>query len=158
MDKCFSKGDALNKWTDGCEHIGSRNPDTTVTTIGIGGNGTYTRQTPVSYTGRGLGTPTDDNEQIFGPGGTLGGPSYSDASISPTTGYAEGDTKLNTWAPDPSSPSTLRPVEESDFATGNTSTPAGLQGTSALAQPGAPALPPPPPTPPSTRPYIWKPS
>lgn len=159
MDKCSSPGDSLNNWTSGCEHLGSKNPSASVTTVRVGGSGTYTSQTPVSYTSRGLGTPTNDSEQIFGPGGTLGGTpsSTSNGGINPSTGYVEGDAKLNSWAPDPSSSSsTLQPVEESNFVAGSTGPSAELQGTSALAQPSAPTSPSTPPAPPSTRPYIWK--
>lgn len=159
MDKCSSPGDSLNNWTSGCEHLGSKNPSASVTTVRVGGSNTYTSQTPVSYTSRGLGTPTADDEQIFGPGGTLGGPSYSTSSggINPSTGYAEGDAKLNSWAPDPSSSSTtLRPVEGSDFVAGSASPSAELQGTSALSQSSTPTSPSTPPSVPSTKPYIWK--
>jgi hypothetical protein len=166
MEKCSSKGDALNNWsmTDECAHLGKPTGGTPIRTYGIGGNGVTESKTNATYTREGLGISTNNGEQIFGPGGTIGGPSTSGSSggINPSTGYIDSDGKLNSWGVPENDPNaTLRPLEESDFGAesiqdgGNVSSALsgqGALGTSGTQSPATSA----PPTPPSTRPYLWK--
>ena len=154
---CYRFGLETSNRGPGCENVG----ETRVITLRAGAKKVHVSEAKVLVTSRGLATPDDD--QIFGPGGTLGGRSSSSSStatssggaVNPNTGYVDNDPALDSFSP-------IRPIEQSDFenapeldaakavpdadpATAVTNTEQG--GISAPAKA---------PTPPSTRPYIWK--
>lgn len=178
MSNCSSPGDSLNNWTSGCEHLGSSNNTKRITTFSSGGDSDYLWESgPVVQTSRGLGAPVRNDESIFGPGGTLGGSSSSSGS-----GNFNPSDKLNDWAPDGPSNSTLRPASKDDILgkygydlSGNTGAQFDQSSVKKLdkevgtrtdvtsdspenltGSSGGQQQQSAPPSAPSTRPYVWK--
>jgi len=136
---CYRFGIETSERGPGCEPVG----ETQVTTVSVGANKKHLRKAEVIVTRKGLATSdNDDNDDIFGPGGTLGGRSSSSSSTD----------------------STLRPIDDLGSGALTTTTIGGADGGLSKASPNieqntkAVAAPAPSkaPTPPSTRPYIWK--
>ena len=144
MSKCSSEGDALNKWTDGCQHLGSPLAERSVTTFRAGSVSGSVQKTPVVVTSRGLATPVSSESTVR------------------NTGYADSPTdKLNDWAPSGSSSgSTLGPAkitfDQSSVKKIDREVGTKTDVTSDSPESGTQAAQETPPAPPSTRPYIWK--
>ena len=152
---CYRFGLETSNRGPGCENVG----ETRVITLRAGAKKVHVSEAKVLVTSRGLATP--DEDQIFGPGGTLGGRSSSSSStatssggaVNPNTGYVDNDPALDSFSPN----STIRPIEQSDFENAPSLDVVKGDGLStAYSDTSSPSGPSKPPTPPSTRPYIWK--
>jgi len=134
---CYRFGIETSERGPGCEPVG----ETQVTTVSVGANKKHLRKAKVIVTRKGLATSdNDDNDDIFGPGGTLGGRSSSSSSTDSTLRPIDD---LGSGALTSGSPEGLLPDADPTMTVTNTE----QKNISAPSKA---------PTPPSTQPYIWK--